>query len=384
MKPQGPSIDKNDSADLQWSEPGALSKSKSEVEWSEPGSTSGFLADYSVLTYVSASSVQKLSKDTSSITPAISSEKVPGLSPGDYLSAESAMGYNGPLGPFGPLAGLGPIGDNSWNISYWINGIGDWSTWSESITKAGGPLSTEGPLGYHGPVAEVQYYGIDNPGRTLFETNDFAVHTRAMGVWSVLGPIGPLGALGPLGPLGPVGAHGFSSDSNGQYLYNGKVVRTITVSFDQNGTKRTYGLVEKYTESFAKTMSDNDTSFMVLGKSSSFSDIDSYSFNSSENQVVTITLIPEKGLDDFDIAVFDGENKLVATSNTLNMVEFIQLEVPAGKKLKVKVKCAASYHSLSSTYRLIVTGSTKYLNKINIRGNHILNWYDNRYQIGSF
>ena len=332
--------------------------------------------DYSLsnLTYTSMKKVTGLSFNVSSITPAIDNAKIPYGTAADYLSNSSALGYYGPLGPYGPLATLGPIGDNSWNVSYWISGMGDWSDWSQDMADLDGPLSAAGPLGQNGPVAEAQYYGQADPGATLFATNDFAVHTRGQGIWTPLGPIGPLGALGPLGPLGPVGAHGYAANSNGQYLNNGQVVRNITIPFDNNGTVRSYELVEKYTESFAKSMTNNDTSFMVMGTSSSYSDEDVYTINSASNQLVTVVLVPEKQLDDFDLTILDQNNNVVAVSNTGTFIDWVQLKVPAGKKLKVKVKCYYSGHYLSSTYRLNVTGSTANLNQVEIAGNHISNW----------
>ena len=324
------------------------------------------------LTYTSAVKVHGLNGDVSSILPIIDDAKIPGGTAADYLSTSSCLGHYGPLSAYGPLGTLGPIGDNTWNVSYWISAFGDWSDWSDDSYGALGP---DGPLGHNGPVANSQYYGIEDPGLTLFQTNDFAVHSRALGIWSVLGPVGPLGALGPLGPLGPIGAHGYATNSDGQYIHSGQVMRTITVDYDGNGQTRTYELFEVYDEDFAKTMTDNDTSFMVVG--SNYKSTDSFKFTSHYNQIITILIVPEKELDDFDLYVGldDGDTPPVITSNTgYETMDWVQMKVQAGTKMHIAVRNYWSGHFLSSTYRLIVVGSGPDINKTEITGNHIGVW----------
>ncbi len=320
------------------------------------------------LTYTTMKEVYNLSYDVSSILPSIDDSKIPYGDADDYLGNDGPLGYYGPLGPYGPLATLGPIGDNTWNASYWM------SAWAyDDVT---GPLGPNGPLGEDGPVAGNQYYGIEDPGLTLFQTNDFAVHSRALGVWAPVGPIGPLGALGALGPLGPVGAHGYSDNTNGEYVDSNNVVkRNVTMWFDAaQTTQRTYELYEVYPEAFAEAKTDNDTSFMAEGHSSSYSDEDIYEFTSATHQVVTITLVPEKQLDDFDLVIRDENGNLVAYSDTTTFIDWVQLKVPSGTKLKAYVKCYYSGHTLASTYRLYVNGSTNYINKTEITGDHISTW----------
>lgn len=328
--------------------------------------------DYSTngLFYTSTKKVVDLNGDVSSIAPAIDNSKIPYGNASDYMTNSSCLGYYGPLGPYGPLGTLGPIGDNTWNVSYWMDTFSTWTDWKDEIT---GPLGPEGPLGEAGPVANDQYYGILDPGFTLFQTNDFARHSRGLGIWNAVGPLGPLGALGALGPLGPIGAHGYTANGNGEYVdANGDVKRNITIWYDGSQTEqRTYDLYEKYTEDFAKNMTDNDTSFMVTGKSSSYSDVDTYAFTSSQDQLVSVVIVPEKQLDDFDLTIVDENDNVIATSNTGTFIDAVQLKVPAGTTLKAKVTCYWSGHYLSSTYRLFVTGSTENLNKTEITGDHI-------------
>ncbi|KAL4497774.1 hypothetical protein ABPG72_000529 [Tetrahymena utriculariae] len=319
--------------------------------------------------YVSTNSIT--SADFSTLSPSLdSSYQV-------YTQEGGPFGYMGPLGPFGPLGLLGPIGDNSWNVSQMVSGI-DWSQYSQFITIKGGLLSKDGPLGYKGPLNADIYTGKIEPGKSLFENNSFAQHLRALGVFSSLGPIGPLGALGPLGPLGPIGGHGFKATSDGQFVNNqGQVQRTITVDYDGQ-TKRTYCLFEAYTSQFAKKNSKVlDTSFMILGTVDDFdsSKLEKYTFISNDDQIVTIVVIPEKSLDDFSLGVYDQNGKLIATSDNFALVETITIKAKKGQKLTASIKLSSSEQILSKTYRLIVTGSTSYLNANNFSGNHQYQYY---------
>jgi len=83
-------------------------------------------ADGSSHIYVSASSVEALDGDLSSLHPACKTADSFHTCE-DYLSTLSALGDYGPIGAYGPLGTLGPLGSNSWSPSYWISGAGDWS-----------------------------------------------------------------------------------------------------------------------------------------------------------------------------------------------------------------------------------------------------------------
>jgi hypothetical protein len=309
--------------------------------------------------YVSSSTVEALDKDLSGVSPKIDPARVPGASPEAYLSSTSCLGSYGPIGAYGPLGMLGPIGSNAWNTSYWVSAAGEWSEWSETID---GPLSEGGPLGPDGPVSEDQYY--DAP---LYEVNDFAEQLQGGGVWTVLGPVGPLGALGPLGPLGPLGAHGFAVDELGNYTSDGAVQRTVTVPFE--GSRRTYGLFERYDETFAKQMTDNDTSFMVQGNAH-VGEVDLFPFTSDSKQLVTVLVVPEAQLDDFDLVISDDKGEVVAQANSASLVDWVQLRVPAGEQLTAHVELYSSFHWLSKRYRLYVVGSTAALSDTDITGPH--------------
>lgn len=70
----------------------------------------------------------------------------------------------GPLGPYGPLSDLGPLNNPYWSIANFFGKV----TIPYSIQKIiqgyiyapGAPMSKDGPLGYKGPLASEQYYGL--------------------------------------------------------------------------------------------------------------------------------------------------------------------------------------------------------------------------------
>ncbi len=297
------------------------------------------------------------------IFPGIDNSTIPWGTAEWYLDELSCLGYVGPLGPYGPLGTLGPIGDNSWDPSEWISGSVNWDDWVDWMY---GPLGPSGPLGENGPMSD-QYYN----GNT-YVVNDYNAHMRGIGYWNSVGPIGPLGAVGALGVLGPVGGHGYTADSNGNYIdSDSNIVRTINMQFSSSPvTYRDYDLYENYDEDFAKSMSDNDTSFMVAGRIND-KEIDSFTFTSDLDQVVSIVLMPEKQLDDFDFTLTDDSGTVIAESDSYYYIDSIQLKVKAGTTLTANVRHSWTGHVLAKTYRIFVTGSTEYAKGTNIEGHHM-------------
>jgi hypothetical protein len=335
------------------------------------GATTGDEADQTSTTnwYISASTVEAMRGSLASVTPKIHPASNGFDDPESFLSQDSALGPAGPLSAWGPLGALGPIGDNSWNTSAWMSGAGDFT----NFTKA--PVSEDGPLGPKGPLADKPY------SQDLPAINDFGKQLQAGGVWTALGPIGALGALGPLGPLGPVGSFASVADRDGNYKKKGQIVRTVDVPYD--GETRTYGLVENYTEDAAKKITDNDTSFMVHGDiEDPGHETDEYAFASPEAQYLTITLVPENALSDFDVELADSRGHVVASSrsdgsqsllgvlpvNEGHYIDFIQLRVTEGAKFTARV--TAKTAPVTSGYRLIVVGSTKHIPESDIHGKH--------------
>lgn len=321
------------------------------------------------LQYVSTQSVVEASIET--VCPPIDDDLVPIQPIEGYLTISGPLGYLGPLGPAGPLGILGPIGNDVWHPSDWISGIFEWHPWAHLYTSLGGPLSAEGPLGYRGPTAPDQYYGVSDPGHTLFNTNDFAVQLRAFGLFNALGPIGPLGDKGPLGPLGPLGAHGFLADEDGNYTNNGSIVRTISVLFNAT-LNRTYELYEFYTTQGAQCANPPDTSFMARGSLDAVDDVDYFPLQSSSDQLVSVALTPIYNFDEFDLALYDERGHLVAASEAVGFVDALQVQMRAGQILYAAVKMRASGHLVHSLYRVSVTGGGDWLTHLNAAGDHIL------------
>ena len=190
---------------------------------------------------------------------------------------------------------------------------------------------------------------------------------------------------------------------------------------------RRYELYESYDEAFAQAFDDNDTSFMVIGRAAMSDEDDVYELTSRETQYVTVLLTPEEkplidatalqglyiatgqlpgspalfdrdlmlmpealermpgawalfydhatAFDDFDLTVeildADGRPARRATSimgGGRNMPDWIQVRVPAGTRLRVRVRLYARrvgipgnpefFTPSQADYRLFVTGST--------------------------
>jgi len=303
---------------------------------------------------VSASSVEALAGDLSSLEPAC--ETADGFNTcASYLSSASALGQLGPVGAYGPLGLLGPLGDDSWSASAWMAAIGDWSDWAAD--NLDGPLGEDGPLGPAGPLSDEAYW------ETLPAINDWSRQLQGGGLFTVLGPIGPLGALGPLGPLGPVGAHGYAVDANGSYLNGRKIVRSVKTSFGE-----TFDLFEIYTEKYARGRT-HDTSFGVRGDSDD-GKVDSFRVKSAPRQLVTILVVPEAQLDDFDLTLTTPRGDVLATSDSIAYIDWIQVQAPAGGTFDVRVNLAGSAHFLAKRYRLYVVGSGARLAETELAGDH--------------
>lgn len=316
--------------------------------------------DYSNTKIVTASSIEKLNKNISSINPVVdSSNKV-------YLNKNSTLGSNGPISAFGPLGLLGSVGTKKpISPSYWIEMLNIFfSPFSDYFSSFYGPNSVDGPLGHNGPYTEENYYYGD-----LFLKNNFTVHLRALGLWNILGTTGPLGPVGALGVLGPVGSHGYKTNDNGQYVDSlQNIVSHINIPFDYTGNTRKFPLYEYYDNDYALNTINLDTSFVTKGKLESKTSIDKYSIKNTEDQILSILVVPVNVLDHFNIELDDANGNVIANSNSKDYINFIILTAPKNNSYTIKV---SSNQNSAYGYFLYVTGSTKYLNKYNISGNHI-------------
>jgi len=309
--------------------------------------------DYSKVKYVSASSIEKLDKNIDGILPEVNDSNA------IYLSPNGPLSKYGPIGPNGPLGKDGPIETKT---SYDLN-LNLYPYLDKYYKSFFGPLNKDGPLGENGPYTEKSYYS-----GTLFLDNNFAVHLRSLGLWGILGPTGPLGPVGALGPLGPNGTHGYKKNKNGEYKNkNGKVITKISVPFD-NDTSRSFDLFEYYKdEEFAKGKKNLDTSFVTKGDLSDNNLYDEYIINNDDQQIVSILVLPTHLFNNFNIELYDSKKQLIAKSDSLKYINFIQFLAPKYTVYTIKITTSDK----SNEYMLYVTGSTEYLNKYNISGDHI-------------
>ena len=142
---------------------------------------------------------------------------------------------------------------------------------------------------------------------------------------------GVAGALGPLGYTGQVGGHGLKKDADGAFVdAEGAVQRTVDVA----GKK--FELFEFYDKDYAQSLANNDTSWMVRAKAEGGGD--EFGFSSNSDQVVTLMVSPENIKDAFQIEVLDAAGKVIAKSDSDNLVNWIQLPASAGDNLKVRVQ----------------------------------------------
>jgi hypothetical protein len=100
-------------------------------------------------------------------------------------------------------------------------------------------------------------------------------------------------------------------------------------------------------------------------------------------QYVTLTLVPENSLSDFNLQLRDEGGHVLAESTSDGhqsffgpllvvsgaYIDFIQIPASRGMKLTARVT-AASVNPLAPSYRLIVIGSTGYLPASDITGDH--------------
>jgi|GEM_PF-3315441 len=281
---------------------------------------------------------KRTSAGSSTLTASLLESSIP---PGS--AALTALGAFGPLGAYGPLSAVGPVGNSVWKPSAWMKMSGKWSSAASLLSELGGPLSEKGPLGRGGPLGDAY--------------TSFPEIYKAGGTMAVLGPAGPLGALGVLGPLGPVGAHGFKAGADGGYSDNGRPVSQVSVPYG-DGSARRFSLVE-VVPSAAAVGRVNDTSLLITGELGKTGDSAAFNFLSREEQYISVAAVPEKQLDSFQLEI-ESEGKVIAVSDSVALINWAHFKLPANTRFTVKVKLGGSWHYLSHTYRLAVTGSTAY------------------------
>jgi hypothetical protein len=98
---------------------------------------------------------------------------------------------------------------------------------------------------------------------------------------------------------------------------------------------RTYDLVEEYQPDYARALTDNDCSWMTHSAGLVLmGDTEQYAFTSTEEQYVTILVVPQYQLDDFDLQVtIDGAQVIASANPGSSFVDWIQVKVRAGARL---------------------------------------------------
>jgi hypothetical protein len=167
---------------------------------------------------------------------------------------------------------------------------------------------------------------------------------------------------------------------------------------------RRYELYELYRDEYAHALGyGNDTSFLVERSYLAPGGSVDYRFTSTSTQWVTINIVPmwmrydlptlsghvataagnqldypsgaARGsalVDDFDLQLTDDTGRVLATSDSVELADTIQVQVAAGSRLTLRVTYyqRGSYVGYHDGYRLFVTGSTPYLTSTDITGAH--------------
>lgn len=290
----------------------------------------------------------------------------------------------GPVGPYGALSSWGPIGKSAWNpttyIDEWAKFYGTFFKEFDYFVKANGPLTISGPLGSSGPYTTSAYCS------ELPAINDFGKHLQAGGIWSILGPAGPLGPVGPLGPLGPNGTAAvlYPPDSNGNYIDpNTKaVVDSVTIYESDNKTVyRAYPLYELYNANYAQSRV-NDMSWMVSDATLPAISAQSWRVKADSDQYVSVLALMNEATESNLIPL------IIAVEDMTTGVQLVSALEPSSKpryqytsQLFFRAQEGHEYNILIQTfstksvnYRLLVTGSTEYLNGSDISGDHQLSY----------
>lgn len=307
---------------------------------------------YSNIEYVTASNIEQLDYNTDSMIP-----KVPRVSE-LYLDENNILGRYGPLGSEGPLGRDGPIQKlKLFNPS-------EYPYFTDYFKSSYNLLSNRN--NNYLKFLDAHTDNDNHHERKFFQLNDFA-YIRTLGLLGLLGTTGPFGHVGVLGPLGPVGVHGYSRDKQGNYIdKDGNIVTQVEIT-SNNKSKKVFDLYEFYKTEYAASKKDLDTSFVTLGSlKDNYSD--DYIVNNDEKQIVTILVVPEQLFNYFDIQLYSSNGDLITESNSRQYINFIQFLAPKDTSYTVKVTSPDK----SDKYALYVTGSTKYLNKYNIDGDHII------------
>lgn len=173
---------------------------------------------------------------------------------------------------------------------------------------------------------------------------------------------------------------------------------------DANGAENTptfprvYDLVESYQPDYAQQLTDNDCSWMTHSSGLALvGDTESYSFTSAQEQYVTILVVSQYQLDDFDLQVTVDQAHVITSENPgSSFMDWVQVKVRPGARITARsslplvilrnnhllLSCAEVQLGLtvpfsywSHDYRLYVVGSTSAFTSTPIAGPHIINYW---------
>lgn len=245
---------------------------------------------------------------------------------------KAVFGHEGVLGSRGVLSAYGAIGRHLHNPTYWMNSFGSWRGFAEVLTAFGGPMSNFGALGDFGPRSEFAQRFL----RPLL--GQLGQDLAKGGRYAVLGDSGPLSAIAALGALGPNGGTGYVLDPSGNFKdAQGDVVRTTQVRY-QGQTQR-HDLYELYTENKASRMTSNDGSWMVRGQlDHRDSDGDRFHFKVKAGQHLTVLATPERRGERYAVELLDKRGKLLARSDSTQLVNWTHLPFEKDTELSVRVR----------------------------------------------
>ena len=303
------------------------------------------------------------------------------------LMGRWVLSHFGPAGAFGPLGEYGPFGEGeTGNVSQLITGH-NWEELQSKLTDLGGPLSDKGPLSEHGPLSPKFV-------RRLLRMNNATWSLLPGHPLGLLGPGGVDGPLGIMGPMGPNGAHGYQATQTGEYVnLAGETVRHMSIPWNKEELRHRE-LYEILNEESARGPVPQDTSFMVEGIVENNTTVDSYRIKPQRTEWVTFHAVPARSkvgpevlkelvrevqfkgrhaltarrlnhwnnralewFDQFSLEAYDSEGQLLASSESAEGPNWLQLRIPADFEVEIRVKCNRSWDDQHKPYRLFTTGS---------------------------
>lgn len=249
------------------------------------------------------------------------------------------LSLQGPLGPLGPLGrSFGVLGSDASHPSYWV----------DQYFKA---MQSHPVTNYW-----LSYYGLAGPLHSPFSPlKEFGALNGNWreGVYNVLGTAGFLGplALGPVGPIGALQTMGLKGPDQSGVYHDGRTGKRVdSVQLKVNGKQREYSIFRIIPYEAAKKDSNEwklGTSFLLDADLKPSLHSETFQITNQVSQLVSFLVIPDSarsssgaadsGRLNFNLTVKDESGRILLSSNEKELVNFVQIKVPAGAKLQVEV-----------------------------------------------